>query len=115
VQYDAVAHCKYLLFADDFELYSVIKSAEDCNLLQPDDVNSIQGWCTDNYTKLNITKTKVMSFSRITSVLIYDYKFCQSSMTRTDSIKNLGIFNDAKRHFPNHVSHIFLIALSSFV
>jgi hypothetical protein len=56
--------------------------------------------------KLNITKTIVISFSRKTNVLKYDYKLCQSSITRTDSIKDLGVYNDAKLHFHGHVNHI---------
>jgi hypothetical protein len=57
-----------------------------------------------NCMKLNISKTKVISFSRKTNVLIYGYKLCQSSITRIDSIKNLGVFIDAKLHFHDHVN-----------
>jgi hypothetical protein len=57
--------------------------------------------------KLNISKTKVISFSRKTNVLIYDYKLCQSSITWTDSIKDMGVFTDAKLHFQDHVNYIF--------
>jgi hypothetical protein len=57
--------------------------------------------------KLNISKTKVIFFSRKTNILIYDYKLFQSSITRTDSIKDLEIFIDIKLHFDNHIDHIF--------
>jgi hypothetical protein len=57
--------------------------------------------------KLNISKTKIISFSRKTNLLIYDYKLCQSSITRTDSITDLGIFLDSKLHFHTHVNHVF--------
>jgi hypothetical protein len=57
--------------------------------------------------KLNISKTKVISFSRKTNILIYDYKLCQSSITRIDSIKHLGVFTDVKLHFHDHVNYIF--------
>jgi hypothetical protein len=56
--------------------------------------------------QLNIGKTKVMS-STTTNVLICYYKLCQCSITRTDSIKDLGVFIDIKLHFHNHVNHIF--------
>jgi hypothetical protein len=39
--------------------------------------------------------------------LIYDYNLCQSSITRTDSIKDLGVFIDSKLRFHNHVDYIF--------
>jgi hypothetical protein len=66
---DAISHSKYLHFADDIKIYRAIKSPEDFNLLQSD-INSIHGWCTANYMILTISKTKVISFSRKTNILI---------------------------------------------
>jgi hypothetical protein len=57
--------------------------------------------------KLNISKTKVISLPRKTKVLNYDYKLCQSPITQTDFIKDLGVFIDAKLHFYDHVNYIF--------
>ncbi|MDR2660870.1 MAG: hypothetical protein LBC17_02350, partial [Lactobacillaceae bacterium] len=59
---EAIAHSKYLLFADDLNIYRTVKSPQDCNLLQSD-INSIRGWCIANCMKLNISKMKVISFS----------------------------------------------------
>jgi hypothetical protein len=101
-----INHSRYLIFADGMKIYRAITFPEDCNLLQSD-INSIQGWCTVNYMKLNISKTKVMSFSRKTNILIYEYKLCQSSITRTDSIEDLGVFLDYKLHFHNLVNYIY--------
>jgi hypothetical protein len=39
---------EFLFFADDLNIFRVIKSAEDCILLQTD-IDSIQKWCTENY------------------------------------------------------------------
>jgi MFS-type transporter involved in bile tolerance (Atg22 family) len=103
---DAITYSKYLLFADDIKIYQAIKSPVDCNLLQSD-INSIQGWCTANCPKLNMSKTKIITSSRETNMLIYDYKLCQSSLARTDSIKDLGIFLDSKLQFHDHVNHVF--------
>jgi hypothetical protein len=88
------------------KIYRAVKSAQDCNLLQSD-INSIQGWCIANCMKPNISKTNVISFSRKTNVLIYDYKLCQNTITQTVSVKYLGVFLDAKFHFHNHVNYIF--------
>jgi hypothetical protein len=68
---DVVAHSRYLLFADDIKMYRAVESPQDCTLLQSD-INSIQGWCIANCMKLNIVKTRVISFSRKTDVLKYD-------------------------------------------
>ncbi|PNF32147.1 hypothetical protein B7P43_G02842 [Cryptotermes secundus] len=57
--------------------------------------------------KLNISKTKVISFTRKTNLLIYDYKLFQTSIARTDSVKDLGVFIDAKLYFHDQVNYIF--------
>jgi hypothetical protein len=57
--------------------------------------------------KLSTSKTKVISFSRRTNVLVCDYERCQSSITRIDFIEDLGVFIYAKLHFHNHVNYIF--------
>jgi hypothetical protein len=80
----------YLLFADDIKIFRVIKSLNDYNRLQSD-IDSVQGWCTANFMKLNISKTRVISFSRKTNTFIYDYKLCQS-ITRTDYLRPGNIY-----------------------
>jgi hypothetical protein len=88
------------------KIFRAVDSPQDCYLLQSD-INSIQGWCTANCMKLNIGKTRVISFSRKTNVLIYDYKLCQFPITRSHSIKDLGVYTDNKLHFHDHVNYIF--------
>jgi hypothetical protein len=101
-----VIFSRCLLFGDDIKIFRVIKSPNDCNQVQSD-IDSVQGWFTANFMKLSISKTRVISFSRKTNSLIYDYELCQSSITRTDSIKDLGVFIDSKLRFHNHVDYIF--------
>jgi hypothetical protein len=51
---------------------------------------------------------QVTSFSRKSNILIYEYKLCQSSMTRTDSIiKDLRVFLDSKHNFHSYDNYIF--------
>jgi hypothetical protein len=69
----SIKHSRYLLFSDYIKIYRVVSSPEDCNLLQSD-IDSICGWCATNYMKLNVDKTKVITFSRKTNTLIYGYK-----------------------------------------
>jgi hypothetical protein len=57
-----------IIFADDIKIYWAFRFPQDCYLLQSD-INSIQGWCIANGMKLNISKTKVISFSKKTNVL----------------------------------------------
>ncbi|PNF31076.1 hypothetical protein B7P43_G16967 [Cryptotermes secundus] len=95
-----------LNFADDIKIYRAVSSPQDC-YLQQCDINSIEGWRIAKCMKPNISKTKVIFVSRKTSVLIYDYKLCQLSIARTDSMKDLGVFFDSKLYFHDHVNYIF--------
>jgi hypothetical protein len=75
-------------------------------LLQAD-IKHIQAWCAANCMKLNISKTRVIIFSRKTNGLYYVYKIPDSSITRTDTIKDLGIKLNSKLHFHSHMDYIF--------
>jgi hypothetical protein len=57
--------------------------------------------------RLNNHKTRVMTYSRKTNVLWYDYRLCRSAIARTSSIMDLGIFFDSKLYFHNHVDFLF--------
>jgi hypothetical protein len=53
--------------------------------------------------KQNVSKSRVISFSRKTITLIFHYKLYHSFISRTD----LGVFIDSELHFHNHVDYIF--------
>ncbi|PNF19262.1 hypothetical protein B7P43_G08007 [Cryptotermes secundus] len=57
--------------------------------------------------KLNVNKTKVITFSRKTNSLIYAYKLFHFTVTLTHSVKDLGVYLESKLHFHNHVNFIF--------
>jgi hypothetical protein len=57
--------------------------------------------------KLNVSKTRVITFSRKTNGLYYVYKIQDSSLTHNDAIKDLGVQLDSKLHFSAHVDYIF--------
>ncbi|PNF43033.1 hypothetical protein B7P43_G08782 [Cryptotermes secundus] len=103
---DSIKHSRYLLSADDIRIYRAISCPEDCNLLQSD-VDCIRSWCAANCMKLNADKTKVITFSRKINYLIYEYKLLHFTITRTYSVKDLGVYLDSKLHFHDHVNFIF--------
>jgi hypothetical protein len=104
---DSIKHSRYLLFADDIKIYRAISSPEDCNLLQSD-IDSIRDWCAANFMKLNIDKTKVITFSRKTNNFIYRYKLSNhSNITRAYSVKDLGVCLDSKLFFHDHIHFVF--------
>jgi hypothetical protein len=88
------------------KIFRAIKSFDDSTQLQLD-TDSIQRWCTANVMKLNISKTRAITFSRTTNTLLLKYKLGASYITRTDFIKDLGVFIDSKLYFHLHVDHIF--------
>ncbi|PNF19683.1 hypothetical protein B7P43_G05097 [Cryptotermes secundus] len=57
--------------------------------------------------KPNLSKTNVISFSRKTTVLKYQYRLGNFFILRTDSIKDLGVLIDSKLHFHQHVDILF--------
>jgi hypothetical protein len=56
---------------------------------------------------LNISKTRAITFSRKTNTLLLRYELGDSNITRTDYIKDLGVFIDSKLYFHSHVDYIF--------
>jgi hypothetical protein len=100
-----INYFKFLIFADSVKNFSVINSPHDCLLLRSD-INSLSAWCAANSLRLNIAKRRVVSYSRKTNVLSYEYQLCHAAFTRTGSIKDLGVFFDSKLHFHNYVSFI---------
>jgi hypothetical protein len=103
---NSINHCKFLIFADDLKIFRVINSPHDCFSLESD-INSVNDWCSANSMRLNIAKTRVVSYFRKVNVLRYDYQLCHATITRTSNIKDLGVFFDSKLHFHNHVDIIF--------
>jgi hypothetical protein len=72
---DLSAIIKYstlLLFADDLKIYRNIKSVRDCKALQAD-IYSVQHWCAENHMKLNTQKKRIISLSRKTSSVPFNY------------------------------------------
>jgi hypothetical protein len=62
------------------------------------------------YCDINITAIiiRAIAFTPKTNVLYYTYKLWDSSVTRTDTIKDLGIQLDSILHFRAHVRRYFL-------
>jgi hypothetical protein len=57
--------------------------------------------------RLNIAKTRVVSYTRKTNFLSYNYQLCRATIIRASSIKDLCVFFDSKLHFHNHVDYVF--------
>lgn len=62
---------KFLFFAD-LKIFHITKSAENCKILQSD-IGSVQKWCIGNYVKIDIFKRSMISFTRETSRVHFNY------------------------------------------
>jgi hypothetical protein len=87
------------------KIFQVVNSADDCTLLQAD-IEHIQACCAANCMKLNVSKARVITFSRKTNDLYYVYKIKDPSINCTDTIKDLGVQLDSKSHFHAHIDYI---------
>jgi hypothetical protein len=107
---NVIKFSNYLLFADDIKICWAVKTPHGCSLLQMD-IGSICDWCTSNYMKINVSKTRVISFPWKTNMISFGYKLCGSRINHTDTLKDLGIILDTKLYFHPHVDYIFSQAL----
>jgi hypothetical protein len=98
---DVMNHSNYLLFVDDLKVYRAISSPNDCLLLQSD-IDRVYNWCLVNFVKPNFSKIRVISFTRETKDLNYQYRLGNSFILRTNCVKNLCVHIDCKLHF-HHV------------
>jgi hypothetical protein len=57
--------------------------------------------------KPNLSKIRVISFSKKTTVFNYQYRIGNSFILWTDCIKDLGVLNDSNHHFHQHVDSLF--------
>lgn len=94
---------KGLLFADDFKLFHIINSTEDCETLQKDFCN-IANWCTTNSFNLNVSKCMCMSFTLNKNSNHYDYTYNNSKIQRVENQKDLGVIFDVNLNFVNHIT-----------
>lgn len=97
-----VISCSGLLFADDFKIFSSVSSVSDCRVLQTD-LDRVQMWCDVNRLQLNLTKCKVVSYTRRKVLIGGNYSLGGSVLSRCESIKDLGVLFDSKLSFAGHI------------
>jgi hypothetical protein len=103
---DSIYNSQCLLFVDDLKIYRSISEVDDCKRLQHD-IDSVQNWCLDNGMKLNLSKTNIISFTRKTNSIYFNYKLFNSLGARSQCVKDLGVLLDCKLYFHQHVNYIF--------
>jgi ribonuclease P/MRP protein subunit RPP40 len=95
----------HLLFADDMKIYLTIDSVHDAFQLQGC-IEEISRRCKLNNLVLNHLKGSIVTFTRKTKPLLFDYKFNGSILSRRKSIRDLGVIFDSKLSFSDHIRTI---------
>lgn len=86
---------RMLLYADD------LKNSNDSELLQ-NDLNNLYNWCDLNNLYLNISKCKIMTFSKKRTPYLHNYFFNNSKFNRVYRNKDLGVLFDTSLTFNFH-------------
>ncbi|KAH0818266.1 hypothetical protein GEV33_004525 [Tenebrio molitor] len=102
----------HLLFTDDMKIYLTIDSIDDALRLQGC-IEEISKRCKLNNLVLNHLKCSIVSFTRKTKPLLFDYKINGSILTRRESIRDLGVIFDSKLSFGEHIRTIAGTAFSA--
>lgn len=102
---DCFLSSKFLLFADDLKLFRTVVTSEDCQLLQ-DDLNRFTQWCHNNGMELNVSKCKLMKFSRLRHQINFNYLINGEILSSVANISDLGVTLDPALSYREHTSNI---------
>lgn len=79
-----------ILFVDNFKIVRIIKTSDNAEMLQ-NNLNHLCVWCGQNKLYLNISKYKVMTFSKKRSPHLHNYYLNNLEVTRVNQNKDLGM------------------------
>nr|CAH7744555.1 unnamed protein product [Callosobruchus chinensis] len=105
--------CNKLMFADDLKLFASISDWNDCVILQ-EQIAYLENWCAKNRLVLNISKCRILTFSRKISTIMYPYKISNVLLERSDNIKDLGVYFDSHLTFNHHIREIVKSAYCTY-
>lgn len=94
-----------MVFADDAKLFCIVKNSLDTKILQ-DDRDNISNWCDINKLFLNVSKCKVLTFTRKCLSLLNKYFLNNVELNRVNLVKDLGVYLDSYLSFSDHYIHI---------
>ncbi|XP_055542947.1 uncharacterized protein LOC129728527 [Wyeomyia smithii] len=86
-------------------LYYTIKQPKDALFLQQQ-LEAFADWCQLNRMSLDVSKCSVISFSRRSSNINFNYALAGVQLKRESTVKDLGILLDTKLNFKDHVAYI---------
>lgn len=103
--YKCFQHSSFLEYADDLKIFRPIRNVSDCLALQSD-IDNLCHYCQNNKLSLNISKCKVIQFTRNKNKFNFKYNINGSELEQVDSIRDLGVVLDGKLAFDEHVEYV---------
>lgn len=100
-----INHSNIKIYADDMKIFKKITSMGDATLLQSD-LNNFFSWCTINNLLLNVSKCAQVTYSRRSINFNFTYSINNSNLSKTQSIRDLGVLFDSKLNFRAHYESI---------
>lgn len=97
--------CNKCIFADDLKIFTAIRSETDCINLQTE-LTTIERWCSANNLQLNVTKCKIVTYTRKVNPLTFNYSINGTAVARVSTIKDLGVHFDRALTFSVHRDNI---------
>lgn len=97
--------CNYLLFADDLKIYRQMRHSSDFVFLQ-NAISKLSMWCKENKMILNISKCKVISFTRKRVPMLNAYHIENLELIRTNLVNDLGVLFDTELRFTQHIDGV---------
>ena len=100
---------QFHMYADDCQLYTTFE-ASDINqtaLNMEILIDDIRGWYSENMLKLNDSKTEMMVISSKfrPSVHLDHIKIGESSISPSETVRNLGVIMDSNYTMVSHINH----------
>ena len=98
-----VSKNQMVLYADDS---TILFSGNDMNVLENDinnDLKNIINWLVDNNLKINLSKTKIMTFNQRTNKPKLNIKYNDVAIAESDTTKFLGLYLDSHLTWKCHI------------
>ena len=93
------------LFADDAKCFRTIVNENDCVSLQQD-LDNFYEWSVAWKMNFNPVKCKVLSITRATEPIVFNYSMNNQSLEHVGAFKDLGILVDKNLSFSSHIDNL---------
>lgn len=95
----------FIMYADDQKIYLPITQVDDCFKLQ-EDLNRLCQYCILNSLDLNVNKCHLMTYTRKTNIINFNYSLFNKSISKVSIVRDLGVLLDGRLTYIDHYENI---------